>query len=383
MSLGNMVDIKRREFIIGSAAMAAGCRMSFLRSADTYTVSVLGDTHYDAEPKSVYHSHYDNSNKWAKVQNAEFERNGEMWRERCPRLLAASARLACENKTDFILQLGDIIQGDCDHAPTHKKMLSDCINLLRKPYPEKLPFLTVAGNHDFRGKDAEEAYFQFAEPFMAAEIAKLTGNASLGRVKYPFFSFMKGEDLWVFCHFHEEDLNPLCDIIDSHKNARHIFIVSHGPFTTCARTRAYRWRLGGSQNSYSSRKRLYEMLLRRHAIVLSGHTHTTTFYRHENSLGSFCEFTANSVWSSENLATAEPLHFGKDTYCAIPNLLEGAQQADLESEINFFKGSVAEYFINRGAGHYRLHVSSDCVNMSFYHGDSISSPRVFTLRNVM
>ena len=32
-----------------------------------YTVAVLGDTHFDAAPESVYHSHYDESNRYAKV----------------------------------------------------------------------------------------------------------------------------------------------------------------------------------------------------------------------------------------------------------------------------------------------------------------------------
>ena len=85
-----------------------------------YAVALLGDTHYDAEPESVYHSHYDESNRWAKIQHEEFRRNGEMWRARCRELLASSARLAHEQETLFVLQLGDIIQGDCDHVPTHK-----------------------------------------------------------------------------------------------------------------------------------------------------------------------------------------------------------------------------------------------------------------------
>ena len=79
----------RRQFVrtAGVAAGAAwlgGCRtagfrgVSEISGADAYSVAILGDTHFDAEPESVYHSHYDESNKWAKVQHEEFRRNGEM-----------------------------------------------------------------------------------------------------------------------------------------------------------------------------------------------------------------------------------------------------------------------------------------------------------------
>lgn len=102
--------MNRREFIemAGGAGLfcASGCMSPVKPRVGCYSVAVLGDTHYDAESESVYHSHYDESNKWAKVQHEEFRRNGGMWRERCPRLLEASAGLARGADTAFVLQLG-------------------------------------------------------------------------------------------------------------------------------------------------------------------------------------------------------------------------------------------------------------------------------------
>ena len=245
------MEMNRRQFVkaagmAAGAACVAGCETAFvglenLDGPDAYSVSVLGDTHFDTEPESVYHSHYDESNKWAKIQHEEFRRNGEMWRARCRELLASSARLAHEQETLFVLQLGDIIQGDCDDVPTHKKMLDDCIKMLREPYPANLPFLTVVGNHDFRGKGAWDAYFQFAEPFMSREIGKT--------VKYPAFSFRQGKDLWVFCNFETKDLNPIADLIDADPAARRVFLVTHGPFTAFECGGSYRWRLGGRKTA--------------------------------------------------------------------------------------------------------------------------------------
>ena len=312
--------------------------------------------------------HYDESNKWAKVQHEEFKRNGEMWRERCPRMLAASADLAHRFDTRFVLQLGDVIQGDCDDAPTHRKMLDDCIRLLRRPYSEGLPFLTVIGNHDFRGKGARAAYLEFAEPFMSAEIVRLA-DGDERRVKYPAFSFRVGLDCWVFCDFETGDLNPIADLIDADPSARRVFLVTHSPFTAFCVGGSYRWRLGGRKQCEASRPRLYETLSRRHAIVLSGHTHTTNFYRHENRFGGFSEFTVNSVWSTPELATAEPVHDKVSDYVvgAFTHVSEEKRE-DFRRELEFFRPGLREYFYNNGAGHYRLDVADGAVTMAFYPG---------------
>lgn len=377
--------MNRRQFVktAGVAAGAtwlSGCmtadrgawRAANEDGADAYSVSILGDTHFDAEPESVYHSHYDESNKWAKIQHEEFRRNGEMWRARCRELLASSARLAYEQDTRFILQLGDIIQGDCDDVPTHKKMLDDCIKMLREPYPANLPFLTVVGNHDFRGKGAWDAYFQFAEPFMSREIGK--------EVKYPEFSFRLGRDLWVFCNFETKDLNPIADLIDADPEARRVFLVTHGPFTTFECGGSYRWRLGGRKDCEASRPRLYETLSRRHAIVLSGHTHTTNFYRHENRFGGFSEFTANSVWAKPELATGVPIQDKAADYGKLGiSRVAPEKRADYTRELDFFRSGLKEYFYNNGAGHYRLDVSDAAVTMSFYPGAACEPARTFRL----
>ena len=379
------IHIGRREFIKAAGAAAGityiqGCATppgGRSAAGESYSVAILGDTHYDAEPESVYHSHYDESNKWAKIQHAEFLRNGEMWRERCPRMVAASAALARSLDTRFVLQLGDIIQGDCDDVPTHKKMLDDCIRLLRGPYPADLPFLTVMGNHDFRGKGAREAYLEFAEPFIAKELRCLTGADRA--VKYPAFSFRVGPDLWVFCDFETKDLGPICDLVDAGPSARHVFLVTHGPFTTFpANAHSFRWRLGGDRKCEASRPRLYETLSRRRAVVLSGHTHTTCFYRHENKFGGFAEFTVNSVWKAPELATAAPERSGAADYRAAPEPgLSKERVDDLRAEVEFFRPGVREYFFGNGAGHYRLDVSGGNVALSFYPGDARAPARRF------
>jgi hypothetical protein len=159
-----------------------------------------------------------------------------------------------------------------------------------------------------------------------------------------------------------------------------VFLVTHGPFTTFERDGSYRWRLGGRRECEETRTRLYETLSRRHAIVLSGHTHTTNFYRHENKFGGFSEFTANSVWSKPELATVEPIQDKAADYGKIGLAkFKPGEAVDLMHEIDFFKPGLKEYFFNNGAGHYRLDVSAAAVTMEFYPGAAKEPAHTFRL----
>ena len=334
----------------------------------TYSVAVLGDTHYDAEPESVYHSKYDESNRWAKARRAEFRRNGEMWRGRCRDLVAASARLAREKPTDFVLQLGDLIQGDCNDVPTHKKMLDDCIRMLRAPYPEGIPFLTVMGNHDIRGKGARRAYFEFAEAYLSRQLGQ--------PVKYPAVFFRWGADLWVLCDFETRDLTPLIAAIEAVPDARHTFLVTHGPFTP-SESGTPKWRLAGEEKCNALRPKLYELLSRRHAIVLSGHMHTTAWFRHENEFGGFSEFTANSVWTRPELASAEPICEGVAEY---GKWMTAAQKTAFDAAAKEFRPGLKGYYLSLGAGHARLNVSKTRVTVDYYPGATNIPARTFIMK---
>ncbi len=395
------MGLTRRGFLKGAAvggAMFALPRLARAQSAGSaYSVAVLGDTHFDhaLQPEfvasygdltedvsaadmarytaqSTYHANWVENNQ---THFKEFLRNGDMWRERCPSLVAASAALAASNPTRFLLQVGDLVQGDCGKATVHKQMLQDAVAAIRGGFPSGIPFLTVLGNHDIRGTGARNTYLNFAQPFMAAEIANLTG-VTPAATAYPVCSFRLGDDLWVFCDFETVDMNPICDVIDADPSARHVFLVTHGPFTTCAAcTSIYnaRWRLAGRAGSEASRPRLYETLSRRHAIVFSGHTHKTDYYWHRNEYGGFAEMTVNSVWKSEDLATSVPLHDKVDDY------VSPLSNADYKKEIAYFRPGLRRYFHNEAAGHYRLNVSDDVVTMEFYPGAATTPARIFTM----
>ena len=79
-------------------------------TADAYSISILGDTHFDAAPTSLYHGKWKprHPNDWRDRQG-EFARNQKMWAERLPRLIAAAARTRRPD-TAYLFQMGDLIQ---------------------------------------------------------------------------------------------------------------------------------------------------------------------------------------------------------------------------------------------------------------------------------
>ena len=299
-----------------------------------------------------------------------------------PALLAASSALAPTGAsplpTRFVLQLGDIVNGDCNDDAVHLRMLRDALAATRAPYAAALPFLTVLGNHDYRGSpNGRTIYFEWAEPLLSRELGE--------NVAYPLFSFQIDDDRWIFCDFERVSLFDVAAEIESDPEARYVFLVTHGPFTPCEDGNNWIWRLSawkGKGGTGRGVPELFEAISRRRVIVLSGHTHYTSFYRNENEFGGYTEFTANSVWKSDDLAHANPFP-GHDRSSAFGTWrmeeVSDANRAAYDADIALFKPGLREYFLGPGAGHFRLEVSDDAVLMHFYPGAATEPGRVFDL----
>lgn len=220
----------RREFLSVSAASLAGFALfgipdsAFARTSSKnprkYSVVILGDTHFDTEPASVYHSFYNEPVEWLnRVQRAEFARNGEMWRDRCPRLLKRCAALV-DDSTMMAFQMGDLIQGDCGKGEVHQKMLNDVMDAFKKEF-KGLPFVTVVGNHDIRGVDAEKVYHEYMPKRMSQELGK--------DIQKTTFYFTIGPDAFLVLDFNRPDDAEIEKMLIETKDARHTFIITHGP----------------------------------------------------------------------------------------------------------------------------------------------------------
>ena len=137
------MNLKRRDFLKSSAAWAvgclAGCQTATRRS--TYSVPLLGDVHYDRPPIDTFHSAFRAKHVTDGMFDAyrgEFESFSSMWGHggRSAALVAASGKVR-RSDAAFALQLGDLVEGDCESPETHARMLSDALTLMKRTYGDK------------------------------------------------------------------------------------------------------------------------------------------------------------------------------------------------------------------------------------------------------
>lgn len=372
----------RRQFItVGAAGLASlGLRDKFSLidamspSKSNYSVVILGDTHFDTEPESVYHSFYDEKVEWLnKVQRQEFARNGEMWRERCPKLLKRAACLVSPD-TRLTLQMGDLIQGDCGNPEVHKKMLGDVMDRFKEELGG-LPFVTVVGNHDVRGVGAWQAYGEFMPQRMSQELGK--------EITKTTFSFNVQDDAYIVVDFNDPDTEEIEKLLKDAKGARNCFVISHGPLfpydgSSC------RWFLLGSKKDDERRRYFRNLFARQNVIALCGHTHNVEFLDWQCKEGRITQMTMNSVWSKESLAKYNVKAQGAEQYGELRKKVEampnGSPVEDETPLFDEYRDGLRSYSSASAAGSFKMNVSGKNVSIDFYGGDSTRVTQSFVLR---
>jgi len=364
----------RRDFIKVSAAGLVGLSIPGIwQSAgacakrEKYNVVILGDTHYDDIDPLKYHAGYSDPNPSREAAHREeFVRNGQMWAQRCPRLVKRAACLV-DDETRFTLQMGDLIQGDTADAATHMRFLDDAANLMKSSLAPDLPFVTVAGNHDVRGKDDSaswQAYKEYMTVRMSAELGQEITDVN--------FLFRYGQDAFVVIDFNRPKVSRIKALLEEARGARHVFVIVHGPVFPFDDPDIYFWYLLGSRtDQYAGQRREVRALLASlNAIVLCGHTHTTEFLDWRGDGGRITQMTMNSVWSSEEKGQYSVLASGADQY----GNLQGKTLFDE------YRPGICQYSMADSAGSFKLIVDGPSVHVDFYAGDSSRRTRRFTLR---
>lgn len=369
----------RRRFLGLSASTLAGLSLGFpfcsVEAANRnrkYNLLVLGDTHFDTEPNTVYHALYlETSDPKTDKHQAEFVRNGEMWRERLPRLLQRAARLQ-DSRTRMVLQMGDLVQGDCGSGDMHQRFLSDAFQRLKSEFPS-LPLVPVVGNHDIRGVGAEEAYRSFMPGRISQELGK--------KISKTTFSFPIGDDVFLYLDFNKPDDAEIERLLDDSKEARHTFIVSHGtilPFDA----KSCRWFFhgGAGQEHTEARRHFRHLFAQRHAICLCGHTHKTEHIDWYGDGGRITQMIMNSVWADPKLTSFQLRAEGAAQYGELRKKTKEAKKKDETALFDEYREGLRTYVHGNGAGCYQLQVSGKHIFVDFYAGDSEQLTRRFILR---
>ena len=376
--------MNRRDFLTLSATGIIGLSASsFPLSAlakgkgdKSYSLVILGDTHFDTDPPSVYHSYYNEPNeRLNKIQRAEFARNGAMWKDRCPRLLKRAARLI-DKDTRMVLQMGDLIQGDCGNGEVHKKMLSDVMNHFKQELGG-LPFVTVVGNHDIRGTDALQAYHSFMPARMSEELGKPISKTTFG--------FNIGDDAFIVIDFNHPDDEEIDRLLNDTKGARHTFIMTHGPvFPSDDSSCRWIFHGGASEKETQARHHFRQAFAQRNAIVLCGHTHCTDFMDWYGDGGRITQMTMSSVWTTEKQKEYTVRSEGAEDYGMLrKKAMEKPENANWKDESALFdeyRPGIRQHSNSRSQGSFKLNVSRKHITIDFYGGDEEEITHKFTIR---
>jgi predicted phosphodiesterase len=296
----------RRSFFKYSAGAVVGASLlgrateAFAADRGKYSVVILGDTHYDAPDPDKYHADYTDPNPTREANHRkEFVRNADMWDVRCPALVNRAARLV-DDDTRFVLQMGDLIQGDTATAAAHTAFLADTFDLLKQGVAPNLPFVTVAGNHDLRGNDDAVAKKAYAD-YMPARLSKELGKP----IQDTNFRFDVGDDAYIVLNFTQADVARIEQLLRGAEGARHTFVVVHSPVFPYDSASYWWWILLGSRDDKRAEERRYvrRLLASRQAVVLCGHTHKTELLDWYGDGGRITQMTMSSVWAKESQGT--------------------------------------------------------------------------------
>ena len=375
----------RRSFFKYSAGAVVGASLlgratkAFAADDGSYSAVILGDTHYDAPDPEKYHAGYTDPNPTREANHRkEFVRNADMWEARCPALVKRAAALV-DGDTRFVLQMGDLIQGDTATAAVHAAFLADTFDLLKQGVAPGLPFVTVAGNHDLRGNDDAVAKKAYAD-YMPARLSKELGKP----IQDTNFRFDVGDDAFIVLNFTQADVARIEQLLRGAEGARHTFVVVHSPVFPYDSASYWWWILLGSRDDKRAEERRHvrRLLASRQAVVLCGHTHKTELLDWYGDGGRITQMTMSSVWAKESQGAwtekvSSPDGYGSQMLKSHPELGEPGPVQDLFNE---YRPGVRRYSWADAAGSYKLLVGPDDIFVDFYAGSSDLLSHRFQLR---
>ena len=362
-----------------TASMLGRATEAFAREEGKYSVVILGDTHYDASDPEKYHAGYALANKTRENNHRkEFVRNGNMWAGRCPELVKRAACLVDED-TRFVLQMGDLIQGDTADAAIHAQFLADAFDLLKQGVAPDLPLITVAGNHDLRGNDdavASAAYAGYMPARISAELGQEIADSN--------FLFNVGDDAYLVINFTEVGLDTIERLFQDSQGARHTFVVVHSPVFPYDSASYWWWFLMGDREDSRAAQRRYvrRLMASRQAVVLCGHTHKTELLDWYGDGGRITQMTMSSVWAKDSQGVwteqvSSPDGYGTQLLKGHPEL---AGPGVLQDVFDEYRPGIRRYSWADAAGSYKLVVGPRDIHVDFYAGSSPRLSKRFQLR---
>ena len=330
-----------------------------------YEFLILGDTHYDSPEVRVL-------NKKLKPGRAkEYKRNLNCWSKNMPSLLEAAGERAA-GQVDFVVQLGDLTQGDCGAQKLQEKSFRNAVSTIRKAV--KVPFYAVKGNHDIRGKGAQEAYINVMIPYLEKALKTPPAVKDTGH-----FVLKHKKDLFIFFDSIKPDLAYVEKAFAENPDVRYVFFMTHLPLLPCAGGDPS-WIVFGSPKQNAERQKLLSLLAKHNAIVLTAHIHRASLFRYQSQEGTITQLTTFSmVTDSEKTFAVE--EFNPNDYFQSKNYRKALQEKETIAEVmRDFEGKyITRWEMSPDAGFNVLRVTDEGVSVDLYIGVSKKVTRTIPL----
>jgi UDP-2,3-diacylglucosamine pyrophosphatase LpxH len=283
--------MNRRHFLTSSAAAALP---SLAADSNSFSFVLLGDLHYDKL------NHHDMA--WLDKRHAgdlsQIKNYTRVTADLTPRLFDTVRKSVTEARADFVLQVGDLVEGLCGTEELSVRQNREALAFVEGANLG-VPFVFTKGNHDVTGDGAVDAFKEVFHPFLTAQIQGFKNKSKLDRACY---TIEHGDAL--FCFFDAYDAASL-DWLKAalvKRTARHCFVVIHPPVVPYGARST--WNLFSSDNDKAKRDKLLSLLGEQNAFVLGGHIHKfNTLCRETPNKGRFVQFAISSVINS---ATTRP-----------------------------------------------------------------------------
>lgn len=309
-------------FPVLAAMLIAGSAVSDtvkIAGADRYQVTVLGDVHYDT---NEYHT------TKAKTPKHEEKRakNINQWQGNSQAILSAAAK-ASSDTAPFVIQLGDIINGDCQTVELQGIAMKTAFAVVKKYFNGKKLF-SVCGNHEYWGpKGSKEIIDEAFVPLLQKELGtKKQLSGTNYAVRY-------GKDLYIFYDLRRTTGGAefVRKVIAQNSDARHVFFITHLPMFPCSK--------GNPGWVVPDFKELIPLLAKHNAIVLCGHSHFWGHHVYQNANGKLTQFMITSMgylWSPGTPLEKYFTSFADWKKNINPKYFTKANQWSIDN-LNFFK----------------------------------------------
>ena len=357
--------------LLGAAVLFAGDNSS-------YNIAFIGDIHYDRMefhdtskikhlglPQKDYVFNKDGyyswrlQTKWVEInKGASIEKNTPlnemMWKKYTPTLLDNAAKQAKADKVKYTFQLGDMIHGDCYDYNLHKNNLEKALQQLTSRFDN---VLAVTGNHDTRGIDGDKAW----NAVINTHLDKTIKNLNRKNTNY---SFTIGKDLYLCYDVMNVNIKFFEDAVKANPGFRYLFFISHVPLLPTGKHSV--------RNILSDDiKRLFALLEKHDAIIISGHTHKISFveYFNKSEKRRMSQFILNSTvrYPGKQLKFKEEVP-AKDSFA--PNAGKNKELWNM-----FYKDRVTTKLHTNGTGYAIMRVSDKGVYMDYRN---LNSDKVYT-----